>query len=382
MKYNWRIKDLVKCRNDLIRILKDESDKDKFDYISLVLSSINDYIDETKGIQLIESVDYDGRMSVISDELVAYRKSYSLVSLFENITSEFLPQINSFEEKLSDIVDENGFGVIPRATINNDRTMSLTEQFYRNFSSSLYPTFKHAYDQRHSSIRFLKMDGVATADSAYFDIIDRYFINSSKTNDISKLYNNIHEFGHVISYLVNPRAIYLTKMPFYTEVASMFPEIVARYENIGNYDTAQLAFDEYAQLASLVGTSIALSFHTPFVNLWKEHNSEIDEQFFKEADKYYDCDKDMVDDYLDTHITDDGDYVISYLTVLELFHLYKRDKEKALKIYEEILRCPYNEDLHSLVSSHLDLGKNTAEEANEIIKKLTLNLRKIGINNV
>ncbi|MDE5888573.1 MAG: hypothetical protein K2H20_00990, partial [Bacilli bacterium] len=374
--------DLRDCKSKLTRLIHNEKDSEKRNYMLLILNSLDDYIKETEGIKLIESIGYSDRLAVISSEIISYKTNYSLVSLFYNLTSGFIPRIDSLEEKLEGIIDERGYGAITGATITNDQSMSLMDSFYKSFSPSLYPFFKRAYDQRKTSVRFVRMDCASTADSVYFDIIDRYFINSSKTKDISKLYNNIHEFGHVISYLVNPKAIYLTKSPIYTEVASMFPELVARYENIGNYDATQLAFDNYAQLVSLVGTSVALSLHTPLVNLWKDHNCDVDEAFFQDADKFYDCDNDMVDDYLDTYIIDDGDYVVSYLATLELFNLYKRDKAKALKIYEDILRCPYDKNLNDFVCSQLDLGSHISEETEQIIDQFTLGLRKSGVINV
>lgn len=382
MKYYWNNRDLLNCKKKLTRLVQAEKDFEKRKYMLLILESLDDYIKEDNGANLIEEVDYNGRLAIIKNELVTYRHHYSLVLKFEDITSRFHNHINSLEDTLEEVLGDKGYGIITGATITNDKSMSLMDSFYKGFSPSLYPFFKRAYDQRGNSVRFVNMNGASTADSVYFDIIDRYFINSSKTRDISKLYNNIHEFGHVISYLVNPKAIHPTYIPMYTEVASMFPEMVARLENIGNYDPTHVAYEDYTQLVSLIGSSIALSVHTPLVNLWEEHNCDVDDDFFKDADEYYDCDKDMIDDYLDTYILDNGDYVVSYTVALELLNLYKRNKAKALKIYEDILRYPYNKDLHEFICSQLDLGSHVEEEAEQIVDKFTLGLRKSGILNV
>lgn len=376
MRYNWNINDLIKAKKKLMRLIQKEKDSNKLEYMSIIMGNINDYILQESSKEPDEDVGYDERMAILGEEILDYRKYYDLVINFEDMTLPLQGPINSMEDKLEELLGSNGYGVITGATISNHKTMTLTDKFYREFFPSLYPFFKHAYKQRRRSVRFVSMSGKANADSAYFDIIDRYFINYDKTRDISKLYSNIHEFGHVISYLINPKAIYLTKNIMYTEVASLFPEMVSRLENIGSYDSTQVAYEDYTQLVSLMGIAIALSTHIPLFNLWRENGSEINDSFFKEADKTYCLDTDMVDDYLDMHIFDDGDYVVSFMAVLELLNIYRKNKSKALKIFEEILKCPYDQDLHQLISSRLDLGCHTAEEAEIIVDKFTHGLRK------
>lgn len=380
MLYNWSIKNIKEARKKLLVIKENETSIDKKSYIDVILDSLNDYIEEEKGKRLVEEVDYNGRLAIIAQELDSYSSYYSLISLFYNITSTFRDRVDLIDDALEKKLGlEQSYGVLTGARISNDRALSLTDDFYKKFAPNLYPVFSQAFKQRKNSIRFVKsLGGEREADSVYFDIIKRYFLNITRTDDISKLYNIIHEYGHIISAMINPKAIYLTPNLMYTEVASMFPEMVSRYENIGNFDKAHVCFEDFVTLTGLMGSSINLSLHAPFINLWREHNFNVDETFFDEAEEYYDFDQEMVDDALDTYISDEGDYIISYLVAIELLNLYKRDKNKALKIFEEIMKVPYNEDLHAFVGSKLNLGSHLEEETSELLDKFTLNLKRSG----
>jgi len=60
------------------------------------------------------------------------------------------------------------------------------------------------------------------------------------------------------------------------------------------------------------------------------------------------------------------------LVCVELLHIYKQNKEKALRIYEEILRLPYTEDLYSFITSKLRLGSHLKEYTEELVTELSI----------
>jgi len=376
----WSYKDLFKAKCDLEKIIKQETDLQKKQYMLKVLNSIKQCMLPNFFLNSRKIAGYKKKMQVLENDLAYYKKYYSLVSLFHDITSEYREQVDKIEEKLEQLIGyDANFGVITGATISNHKSMYLTKIFYKQFAPSLYSILEKAFNESSHSIHYVSsLTKDVEANACYFDIIDRYFIAIKKENDIVKLYNTIHEYGHILSYYVNPSALYLKETPMFTEVESIFPEMISRYENVGNYDDIQVLYEEYKLLPCFMGTSINLVLHSPLINLWHEHHFTIKKDFLQDAKELYDLDKKMFKNILDTHIDDDGDYVISYLVCVELLHIYKQNKEKALRIYEEILRLPYTEDLYSFITSKLRLGSHLKEYTEELVTELSIQLKKVN----
>lgn len=102
----------------------------------------------------------------------------------------------------------------------------------------------------------------------------------------------------------------------------------------------------------------------------------MNDKFFHDLDYYYDTDKEEFDSVLNTYIDDQGIYIVSYMVAIELFHLYKIDKNKALKIFESILRFPYDGNLKEYICSVLNIGEHLEEESALLIDDLSLALKR------
>lgn len=393
MECNWNLHDLLDAKKNLKTILRNEKDYNQKSYIRALLKSIKEYIEEEQELEsltlspsIIEPQPtstirvYNENLTSIEDDLVACQEYYSLVTLFAKTTDSLQPNIDEIEDILSQrLQPEDGFGKITGIKISNEKALSLTSIFYQNFSSSLYPIFQKAYNQRHNSIRYIDtLDNDCVANSTYIDIINRYFISMTKTDDLSKLYNFIHEYGHVISYIINPKSAYLSCEYIFNEVASLFPELVAQYENIGNFNRAHVSFESYLSLVLYRTKAIDFTAHKPFIIEWNKHNRIADKEYLSQIEKDYNFDQENFEKAIETYIEDEGIYIISYMIALELLHIYKKDKQKALKIFEEFLKIPYTQSAQSYLESELSIGKHLAEETEDLLISFKKELKKSG----
>lgn len=383
MKYGWNKKDLLKVKSKLISIIEAEEDNEKRKYMSSILANIEEYIQFDNSNKGNYGVDFNEELADIQDDITIYEGYYSLVSRFFNHVTPFREQIYTIEDRLESVIKlDQSFGKISKIRISNDRAFSLVNQFYKNYFPNLYPTFSQAYDQRFSSVRFVRsVSKKSVANSIYFDVVRRYFLNITRTSDLSKLYNLIHEYGHITSAIINPIPRNSESI-FFTEVESFFPEMVSRYENIGNFDINHVLFECYTTLVNFLEASTNIQLHNPLVNLWNECGKKVDKTFFNAADEYYDSDKYMIGKILDTKIYDDGDYIISYMIAIELLQIYKKDKKLALEIFEEIIKFPNPDELQYFIESKLNLGSHLKEYTSELLDNFSLNLRKAGIGRV
>lgn len=387
MEYNWGIKDLKEAKEKLKIILKKEKNKNTKNYIKSLIKRLNDYIAEEElslhpsqeKISVPEEVAYDQTLANIEYDLSSCHEYYSLVSFFAHTTDAMQDKIEEIESILSQrLTPDDGYSKITGATITNEKALSLTSQFYNGFSPELSLVFQNAFAQRNSSIRFVdNVEEDCVANSTYIDIVKRYFISITKTDDLSKLYTFIHEYGHVISYILNPKSMYFSSEFAFDEVASLFPELVAQYENIGNYDKAQVAFESYVTFILYRNKAINLDAHRYFIKLWNDNNRNTDDTYMEKI-KELEFDEETFTDAIETVIDDEGTYIISYMVALELLHIYKQDKQRALEIFERFLKTPYTESLRTYLESEFTIGSHLQEETEYLIDNFKKELKKSG----
>ena len=379
MVYNWGIKELLEEKKELLKRYKYETNPSIKKELLSVIYNLNETIKEEKGQD--EEIVYltdEERLDNIRSDIERYKAYYSIVSFFQNSLSKHYDKIDYLEELMIEKVGLNeSYGKITGAKVSNDRAFALTNLFYKRHIPSLYPIFESFYKKRFNSVRFIEsISDQTVANAKYIWPTKRYFMNCLKDDDISKISNLIHEYGHIISFALNPKELYYPRYPMFAEVASIFPEIIALYENDGHHDETQLLYERYCNLPALLGNSIQLVLHSVVLNLWEENNYQLNDKFFHDLDYYYDTDKEEFDSVLNTYIDNQGIYIVSYMVAIELFHLYKIDKNKALKIFESILRFPYDGNLKEYICSVLNIGEHLEEESALLIDDLSLALKR------
>ena len=403
MECSWGIKELIDAKNELKKALRKERNNSKRKKIRKLMESLDFFIEEEKErnaaltesqsteileeettSQSLSTKELDRALANIEYDLTMCSKTYSLVAIFSNTLDKLQDKLHEIEEILAlRITPEEDYAKITGATLTNNQALSLTNEFYKGFSPNLYPIFASCYAKRANSVRYVdKIENDLQADSIFIDIINRYFIDMYKKEHISKLYDFIHEYGHVISFFVNPENLYRINESFLNEVASLFPEVVAQYENKANFDPAQTSFESYVTLVAYTTKANNLVDQKPIVNIWNEHNRTADESYLEYLDTKYKIDQEELESIIDTSIDEEATYIISYMVALELLHIYKEDKERALKIYEHFLSIPPNQSLIEYLESEFTIGSHLEEEATELIDTFKLRLKKSGEFNV
>lgn len=378
MSMGWSTEDLIKCRSTLLNLMSQITDKDELLYAKEVLRTMDDIIDDFANPREIPSLSYNERLAKIERELVEFKDYYDIID-------DFVIKIYGFEEQMTRIENifkrvigpKDSFSKITGATISDEGALLETNRFYSQFDSVLYPTFLRAFDKRENSVRVVdKLSGYNEADSFYFDFVKRYFIQLVKSKDVNKIFAFIHEYGHVLSYIVNPKGYLLQKNQMFDEVAAVFPEMLAYRSHFDGIPSIQLDFENYSSLVTVYNSANSLALHPAYVDIWKGNKRKANWLFFlKTRIELKERIKD-VDESMDTYIDSCGQYIIAYSVAIELLNMYKRDKNKALEIYRNISMIPYDGDIKGYIDSEITLGSHLEEETKELLDSFEKKLLK------
>ena len=160
----------------------------------------------------------------------------------------------------------------------------------------------------------------------------------SKSNSIFTLYSAIHEFAHAISFNFNPNALLFDfNKRIFLEIESIFFELVA-----GDYLSQNVnSGDEYNELISnhslFLNEAIYLTDRIQIAKLVKENDIYSNKTLKALCDSELNFANFYVDQLMGQQTYEVLPYIISYLFAVELYELYKYDKEKALHTLEKIM---------------------------------------------
>ena len=79
---------------------------------------------------------------------------------------------------------------------------------------------------------------------------------------------------------------------------------------------------------------------------------------------------------METDIADSGAYVLSYITALELLHIYREDKKEALKLFKKLLQLKPSMTYLGEVNSIVPLNVYATQETEKIVEDITLSLKR------
>ena len=381
MEYAWDRKDFLLQLKKLEELIVQEKDLKRRLYLEKVFDISNKLYYETFVDFPRSRVTAKQRLTSILDSSLCYGRYYSIVSSFFNSISEHIDTIDSISNKLENISPDGNFDFLNTgATLSNTEVISLVDRFYRDFDDELYQYFLEAYEDRDHTLRFASIeenkDDKTDGTTLFIDGVRKNFITVYKTTPLGTYGCTIHEYGHAIANLINPEVSYSDREDFFVEVASIFPELVALYENGFGFETIEVLYYLYTTLVTYVNNAEYLCLHTPVINAWADNKHIMGDKFFKELDKSYDIDDECFEEVLDTTIEDQGIYVLSYIVALELLNIYRNDKKQALELFKRFLKFPAKEDILAFVMENISINEHSSEEAKIVLDSFNKELKK------
>lgn len=380
MIYNWGKKELIEERNKLEQLIRETADPVYKEYLLFVSGVTTSTIDEIYGDTPPYNISTKSYIHNMAESITYASRYYSVVSDYYFSLDKLLEKVdwlNSLlDERMEDSDDLKALGCTKTTPV---KALTHTREFYKLFDDELFEIFKKAESNSYISFPKENSELLPTLSDGR-----TYFIDGVKTNMIlvknsrdARMYSNlVHEFGHAIKNLITPTAAYSNEFDYFSEVPSIFPELVSLEENVSNYPDLVMKYLKYDSLVEYYNVAYLLSSHKYIDYQLKKAKYMINPSFFATLREEEAIDRKDFYKSIKTDIAQDGTYVLSYIVSLELLNLYRRDKKEALKRFKEILRIMPSPSYLGEVMNIVPLNVNAKEESERVFDELILSLKK------
>ena len=383
-KIKWDFDTILNDRNVLVDMANNEEDVVKKYQLMSVISFLDNYHFINLSKAKAPKQDLHSRLYYTASERVGYQSAYFLVHQFYNDLLALQPLFDDNKKLLGKVLgSEADFTNKLGLHISNKQAFAAVESFYKSFDSELLEYFYPTFLEKDKQVRFVKDNNTKGADSEsdgfcfFVGGLNKNYISVNNEKSPSKAYNLIHEFGHSIANLINPFYCYQERTTFFGEVQSMFPELVAMYENPLGLPEIENLHLLYCNLLANYQNANYLVMHDLIINEWEDNKYRINIPLYFRLKRKYNIDKYELYNSLSKSITDSGEYILSFAVCCELLYIYKQDKAKALKLFKQILNISsYGNEL-SQVLSIININEHTLDISQDICEKLNLALRKM-----
>jgi len=367
-KYNWTIKTLENRYKIICNNLKIEKDPKKLKLL---------YGD----IELLRNIIYEHYNDKDFDDDFTLLEGYDIIKHYMTINKFTWDDIKEFKKLTTYPVFQNN-PTVNIINISNNDILELTHDFYKELNPFFYKNFMKNFKMQNNHLVFKKLD--LSNPSIYgqtitLDSFDESFIEIYKNNTINDVITSIHEYSHATSARINYHHLLYPKLLF-CELDSEFMELLAcdyLFKTLNNTDLLKIKinkYDDYRKKAHKIVNHIKLINAEKYLK-YGYHNETVLKNISN--NKCHIKTNDLKNMLYSPDISSIN-YLISFIFALELYYLYKEDKEKALYNLEQIilLKCNseeeyYNNILNFGINPNFNLNKFYQDSINELnlIKK-------------
>jgi hypothetical protein len=361
-QYKWPITELEEKLKKLYILRKKETNFQKLEMIDEDIRTLESLLHKKN------KIGFDGlikKYHVLRSYYPGYEFLIPKLNEFNAITSEF-----SLKEKRKIL------------TLTDDELLSLTHDFYKNTNNYLFGNFIDVFQKRKDHIEFDESANNYVHGVTYpIHTSKDAFIKIYKWNTIEDLIAIIHEYMHAISASINPNHLYEKKY-LYTEVDTLFIEMLVRdfikevFNEEMSINEKVIAHEKIKEEASILCSLIRLIE----MEMNKKTKYITSEQLRKNALKAGLTDQ-SIDDVLHNPNRYNETYIIGYSLAVELYEIYKQDKDKAFDILKRfiLLKNYYSQEMHSIIE---ELGLHPNTHLEEFQKNIEEEYRRVRKNDL
>ncbi len=277
----------------------------------------------------------------------------------------FFPKVKEFYNDGIVVSDQFRCKFAP-LDISHDELIDLTRTFFKEQGEFFVKHFDHALRDAENHISFIEPNDGTAGEMYYIKALNEVFLFIPDTKKVDMLYTFAHESEHAIDMDANPT--YYENCGI-RETSTLFMEMVASdYYNEKFNLGIQGFYNQFSNLTSIKLDTNDLIERQRMLKLYKKIADYSDEAIMKRLhNKWSQRDLDLRKDY---SLVTLYFYQIPYLTAIELYKIYKTDREKALYILTDIILNGTDQNIFSLLNKHgISLNKNAFEYEKSLVLK-------------
>lgn len=251
--------------------------------------------------------------------------------------------------------------------LSDQQIVSDTQTFFATQGESIYKNYCDFMEEASDHLSFISPHNNTDGETISLKSIGESYVFSPNYSDITKFTILVHEIQHVIDFYINPD---FSDYYIIRESIAIFRELVACDFIANKYNLKDENYKrQYVIHATIKCQAYNLRYKTEILNIINGNRSLNSTELLKSLEEKG-FDKEDVEFYFEEDISTNYVYQIAYLIALELYDLYKVDKEKCFIVVDDIIENGNPINILSLLSEYgITLNNNVDNYERKLIKK-------------
>ena len=377
MIYNWTYDDIKNDLEKIKKIIDDEKDSNKKNYYKYILNRMEEEYSCIFVSNHLPKLSSQSYMIDLNSEYLMNNRYYEFINMFNDLLNK--------NDKLFNLCCDKYLSLkhIDSYMIPDKKCVEMVSDVFTNLDEKFSNIYKNFYKNINTSIKFSKKldnidEDVSDGFNIFISILNKNYILVRDELGISKPINLAHECGHVLAINYCPENYYNTINTFFDEIPSLFFELIFEYEYSYKYDSLSTSLFNIEKIYFLEDSTDKILLHDCIVEEWKNNNYEVNNNLLNILNNKYKINRNDFLNIIKSSICTNGKYIIGYVTALNLFHIYKQDKNEAFKLLRTLLKLQYKDSYllinqiinYDYINEEVYTLLKTASE--DVQKKLTL----------
>ena len=263
-------------------------------------------------------------------------------------------------------------------TLTAEDAFMLAHDFYQNTTPEIFDIFLRLYNKRETHFKFFRslISSFYSGHTYIASSTGDCFIEAKQDGTISDAVIATHEYGHGIDFFINPYEEKPECYNVYSEVSSIFFELVAMdfWEKYNEFKTdidneRHIFYTSFIDDAQILRDKFDLTYEVH--NVMTQENNICFQNFFKKIRHNLALSRKELNLILKNPAESLLPYNLSALVALELYHIYQTDPDFAFYLYHRfiLLKGTSANDLDHKIN---DLGLYPTEHLDTFTRKLKL----------
>lgn len=252
--------------------------------------------------------------------------------------------------------------------LSNQQIVRDTQAFFATQGKIVYDNYCDFMEEANDHLSFIPPQNNTDGEMISLKSIGEAYVFSPDYSDIRKFTILVHEIQHVIDFYINPE---FSDYYIIRECIAIFRELVACDFIANKYNL----IDENYKRQYVIHTTIKcqaynLRYKNEILNIINGNRSSSSIELLKSLEEEGFA-KEDVEFYFEEDISTNYVYQVAYLIALELYNLYKVDKEKCFVIVDDIIKNGNPINILSLLGEYgITLNNNVDTYEKKLVKKI------------